>query len=241
MDWNRQWDRFLVYVAWVLVLAVLMLAGAGSAFAEDKDASELPQRIQSQYEQLQGLKTDFVQELTNAASGEKQRREGTISFAKPRHIRWETTTPESEMLIVGPETVWDYFAEEEVVYTYSTDEVFQSKTMLRFISGEANITDDFHIESQESENEWVKLKLIPKKPESNMVLAYIWVEPETALLRQVLLVDFGGNGNKLTFTDIQLNPEFEEGWFHFEPPEGVDVMRNTPPGQDGEAFGGMQQ
>ena len=239
MDWSRQWVRFSVYAAWSLTVAFLVLAGVKTTLAEAKDLSELPTRIQTQYEQLQGFETDCVQELTNAASGEKQRREGTISFAKPRHIRWETTTPESELLIVGPERVWNYFAEEGVAYTYPTDQVFKSKTMLRFISGEANITEDFHIEKQKSENDWVKLKLIPKKPEFNLVLAYIWVEPETALLRQVLLVDFGGNGNKLTFTDIQLNPEFEEGLFHFEPPEGVDVMRNTPPGQDGEGFGGM--
>ena len=241
MGWSREWVRFSVFAPWGLALTILVLAVGGTALAEDTDPPQLPTRIQAQYEHLQGFETEFVQVLTNASSGEQQRREGTISFAKPRHIRWETTAPESELLIAGPETVWDYFAEEEVVYTYSSDQVFQSKTMLRFISGEANITEDFYIQRQESENKWVKLKLIPKKPEFNLVLAYIWVDPETALLRQVLLVDFGGNGNKLTFTDIQLNPEFKDGWFRFDPPEDVTVLRNTPPGQDGVDIGGMEQ
>ena len=233
MECRKQLMRLIV--AAMLVLG-LVCGGLGSQAAAQGE-EDLPGRIQQQYEQLQGFETDFVQVLTNASSGEQETRRGTIAFEQPRSIRWETTSLEQELLIVGPEAVWDYFPAEEVAYTYAPQQVFQSKTMLRFISGEANITEDFRIERQKSDTNWSKLKLIPKQPEPNLVLAYIWVEPESALLRQVLLVDFFGNGNKLTFKDIKLDPEFAPGWFEFEPPDGVEVLRNTTPGQGGVDIG----
>ncbi len=179
--------------------------------------------IQKQYQMLESFTASFVQKLTNAATKEVELRSGTIAFVKPRKIRWETTTPEKELLLVGENVVWDYFPEEKVAYKYAVGQVLQSKTMLRFISGEANLEEDFVIENQGDDNGRIKLKLIPKEPESNLVLAYGWVHPKTKLLSKVLIVDFFGNGNELELDGLVMNTKLNQDMFTFVPPKGVEV------------------
>ena len=190
-------------------------------------SGEITADIQKQYQSLESFTASFVQKLTNAATKEVEVRSGRIAFAKPRQIRWETVAPEKELLLVGTDVVWDYFPDEDVAYKYAVEQVLQSKTMLRFISGEANLEDDFVIENQGDDEGRIKLKLIPKEPESNLVLAYIWVQPGTNMLGKVLIVDFFGNGNELDLSDLAMNTPLEPDLFTFVPPKGVDVEDAT--------------
>ncbi|MDD4649006.1 MAG: outer membrane lipoprotein carrier protein LolA [Desulfoplanes sp.] len=192
-------------------------------------ASELTAKIQQQYTSLQSFQAHFVQKLTNAATHEVEVRSGMIAFAKPRNIRWETVSPEKELLLVGSDVVWDYFPGEEVAYKYAVEQVLQSKTMLRFISGEANLEEDFVIEDQGEDGGQHKVKLIPKEPESNLVLAYLWVHPDSHMLGKILIVDFFGNGNELELSDMILNGSIAPATFIFSPPQGVDVQDSSTP------------
>jgi outer membrane lipoprotein carrier protein len=198
----------------VMILCLAPLTGS---------AEEISSHIQKQYQNLESFSSSFVQRLTNAATKEVEVRSGTITFAKPRKIRWETTEPEKELLLVGQDVVWDYFPEEQVAYKYAVEQVLQSKTMLRFISGEANLEEDFVIENQGDDNGLTKLKLIPKEPETNLVLAYIWVRPATHMLGKVLIVDFFGNGNELELSNMVMNSPLPLDVFTFTPPQGVQV------------------
>ncbi|WP_457571022.1 outer membrane lipoprotein chaperone LolA [Desulfovulcanus sp.] len=188
---------------------------------------DIVSKIQQQYENLNAFQAEFEQILTNAATKEQEQRYGKIYFKKPGLIRWETTRPEAELLIVGQDVVWDYFAEEEIAYKYPVHTVLSSKTMIRFISGQANLREDFVVENQGQDQGLIKLKLIPKNPEPNLVLAYIWVDQKNFLLKKVLLVDFFGNGNEVRLTNLELNPLVEDRLFRFNPPEGVQVQDNT--------------
>ncbi|GAU09204.1 cell envelope biogenesis protein LolA [Desulfoplanes formicivorans] len=202
---------------WCLMVVMLCLVPLTGA------AEEISAHIQKQYQDLESFSSSFVQRLTNAATKEVEVRSGTITFAKPRRIRWETTEPEKELLLVGRDVVWDYFPDENVAYKYAVEQVLQSKTMLRFISGEANLQEDFVIENQGDDAGLIKLKLIPREPETNLVLAYIWVQPTTNMLGKVLVVDFFGNGNELELSNMVMNKALDPAIFTFTPPKGVDV------------------
>jgi outer membrane lipoprotein carrier protein len=191
-------------------------------------AQDIADSIQEQYTEVNSFETEFSQKLTNAASGETEQREGTICYLKPEKIRWHTTSPEEELLISNNNVVWDYFPQEGVVYKYSLKGRFDSKTMLEFITGEVNLKEDFRIENQGQDpdfSDWIQVELVPKDPEPSLVKARIWLEPESHLIQQVMLVDFFGNKNQLTFEDIDLNVELEESLFEFDPPEGVEIMQ----------------
>ena len=160
------------HIITTLFTLALVLGGALSARADD-----LTDRIQRRYDSLQSFRGFFLQKLTNASSREVQERLGNIVFSRPRFIRWETTSPENELLIIGKDTVWEYFPEEETVYRYTVEQVLSSKTMIRFLSGEANLKDDFTVKDMGMDGEFRHLKLIPKEPEPNLVEGEVWVRP----------------------------------------------------------------
>ncbi|HWR03735.1 MAG TPA: outer-membrane lipoprotein carrier protein LolA, partial [Humidesulfovibrio sp.] len=108
-----------------------------------------------------------------------------------------------------------------------SNQVFNSKTMIRFLSGKANLKEDFKIEEQGTENGLTKLRLVPKEPEPTMVLAYIWVDTKTSLLGRVLIVDFFGNGNQVTLNNLQLDKRADAKLFEFTPPSGTQIKDNT--------------
>lgn len=206
-----------------LILFMFMLA---ALLPDAAKAENITDAIQKRYESLHSFHTDFQQELTNAASGSVEKRSGKIWF-KQSLVRWETHKPEKELLVVGQTAVWNYFEADKLAIKYRPSQVFNSKTMIRFLSGKANLKEDFKVEGQGTENGMVKLRLIPKEPEPTMVLAYIWVNPKTNMLGRVLIVDFYGNGNMVSMQNLQLNTRAESKLFEFTPPKGIQVKDNS--------------
>lgn len=226
--------RFVRYSACFVFSCFLLVA---TARAQDVIApDDIPDLIQQRYESLKTFQAEFVQELTNVSSGEVDIRKGRIWFKQPSQVRWETVDPEKELLIVGPEYAWDYIEDEELAIKYSVASLLDSKTILRFISGQANLKEDFIVKSEWQgaeavRDKWGKgftvLQLVPKEAEPGMVLAYIGAEPDTGLLRQVMIVDFYGNGNELRLSDVELDVDLPSETFVFTPPEGTQIEDNT--------------
>ena len=190
---------------------------------------ELMEKLQKRYETLEGFRADFSQVLVNKSSGDTQQRSGVIAFKKPQLIRWETREPEQELLMVGEDFVWDYYPDEGTLYKYHVEELLESKTMLRFISGKASLEEDFFVTeiADPDTPDFIKLDLVPKVPEPGLVQAFVWVQPEEALFKKITLLDFYGNENTVSFEDIELNPNFESGAFKFTPPPDAELFDNT--------------
>lgn len=203
------------------VLATLLVLTAPAA------ADDLVGRIQKQYEALKGFRADFAQELTNASSGQNEQRQGQITFLQPIYIRWETQTPERELLVVNAEAVWDFFPADKTVIKYPVAQALDSRTMVRFLSGQARLTQDFAVRDLGQDAGLTKLQLDPKEPEPGLVQAFLWVEPESALIRRVRLIDFYGNANMVELKNLAVNPGLDRKFFAFTPPTGVKVKDNT--------------
>lgn len=204
----------------VVGLAALCWTATGAALAGEG----IVDNIQRSYEAIQSFQSGFTQELTVAASRESEERRGVLYFRHPGLIRWETLSPEPELLIVGSEVVWNYFEEEEIAYRYAVEDVLGSATVLNILSGQARLDDDFLTEVDLSEDAAATvIRLRPRVPEPGLVEATIWVDPETFLLQQVLAVDFYGNTNQVALHDLRLNPDLDPALFEFTPPEGVLV------------------
>ncbi len=206
-------------------LAALCCAAPSSAESQLTTA-EIVANIQQAYETTNTLRAAFVQTLTTAATGAKTVREGEMAYKKPQHIRWQMHTPEPELLLVTPESVWNYFPDEGVAYRYPVEQVLDSRNMLRFISGEVRLDEDFYIERLDDADGDVVLEMAPKEPEPSVVLATARIDPDSWLLRGVTVVDFYNNENSVLFTSYTANPKLPDGTFSFSPPEDVDVMDN---------------
>jgi outer membrane lipoprotein carrier protein len=206
-------------------------AAENAAPADFSTAEGAAAALQARYESIKSFTAAFTQTLTGSATGTTEVRSGTISFAQPGLVRWQTEKPDPELLLVGRTAVWNYFSKEGAAYKYGLDAVLDSKTMLRFVTGRARLDEDFQISTPAAPDAQglVRLDLVPFEPETSLVQAVAWADPATALLRRVRIVDFYGNENTLEFKDIKLNVPLAPDFFDFTPPKGVDVMDETGP------------
>ncbi|MFZ5813029.1 MAG: LolA family protein [Thermodesulfobacteriota bacterium] len=198
--------------------------------------ADLADAVQKKYDGIVGFTANFNQDLKNSSSGEDEKRSGTIAFKKPSLVRWETVAPEKELLLVGKEAVWDYFEEDQEAYRYPVEEIISSKTMLKFLTGKANLREDFHV-SEEPDPEaagLTRLKLVPREPEPGLVLAQVWIDPETHLIMRIAIQDFYANTNELRLDNLKLDPTLPDSLFVFSPPKGVTVHDNR--GLDGRTL-----
>ncbi len=187
-------------------------------------AASLSETIQASYKNIQSLQADCTQILTNAASRQVETRSGRIFFKKPGLVRWQSQSGnDEELLIVGSKTVWDYFPAEKIVYVSDVKQAFSSKSMLHFLTGEAILAEEFFLEQQGTEQGLLKVKLTPKEPEPDLVLAWLWWNEETSLVERLLLIDFFGNGNELRLQKIELDQDIPHEAFEFIPPADVSV------------------
>lgn len=142
-----------------------------------------------------------------------------------------------ETIVVGEEYVWDYIEDLHTASKMPVPQLLSSKTLLRFISGRANLKEDFRVEGVWDGDEKLKehwkgsglllFRLVPFQPEAGMMLAYIGVEPETYLLRRIMTVDYQGNANEINMKKIDLDVDVADDTFDYTPPEGAIINDST--------------
>ena len=211
---------FLSFAAVLLLIWQLPAAAAPS----DTHIADM----QRAYAAMNAFSSTFTQELYHAESGAVEKRNGTLLFQKPLHVRWETTPPYPELMIVNDKEVWDYLPDEAVAYMHPIDIIQDSRTMLQVVTGQSRLDKDFTVQREDDKGGFISLHLFPKEPTTQMVEARILVDPSTYLLKSAELTDFYGNTNKVEFQQITKNPSFPSDTFTFDPPENVIIEKGAP-------------
>lgn len=225
----------------LFLLVFVLMTGVSAASAQD--AGEIADKIQHRYETVKSFETDFVQVLTRAAIGASTTTTGRIWFKRPSLVRWETLDPEEarETIVVGKDAVWDYLQELNTANKMPVQELLNSRTLMRFLIGKANLKEDFRVEGvwdgQEKLSEHWKgsdlmlFRLVPHQPEPGMLFAYIGVDPKDYTLRRIMTVDFQGNANEIDLRNLKVDVAVDDSRFVFELPEGAQVNDTTAPQQ----------
>ena len=219
----------------LLFLVPLMFFLALRTQAEPLPEAEIQallNRVQQTYSELEGFRAKFDQRLLNASNKSEELRQGRMAYKRPALVRWENESPEPETLIVGLDTVWDYFPGEDAVYIYPVSQVLESKAIVRLLSGQAKLAEEFEIFSAEEEGGLIKLSMAPIKAEPSLVEAQVWVDPADAIMRRILVFDFYFNENDVRLSELELSPELPDELFQFSPPVDVDVFDNRKEGAE---------
>ncbi len=189
--------------------------------------------LQKKYNEIHSISTEYIQELTNHLSHETTIRKGKIFILKKKgtlKIRWETISPEKEILFVSGDVVWDYIPGDNIAYKYRLKDVADSRTILDLISGKINISREFVLSKEDiSKGPYKKYKLIPHRPEPNMVLVYLWISREN-LIHQIEIIDFFGNTNTITLKNTVINQGLDPGLFVFRPNKDTQILEGVPGG-----------
>ena len=197
-------------------------------------ADDLTGTIKQHYAGMTSFKAGFTQTLTHRESGAVEKRQGTLTFAKPLRLLWQTTSPRSELLLITAEAIWNYIPDEEIAYQYNPNLMQGAANIIQVITGQSDLMRDFDVKRVGLENNLQRLKLYPKNPTTQLVEADIWVDAQSGVIRKSESMDFYGNGNTIEFTSYTENIPIKESLFRFTPPKGVEVedRRNDSAGKD---------
>ena len=207
------------------MLCVLMLiALPQAAFAADKARlNAVIREVQRVYGAMDAFQADFTQKLTHRESDSFEMRDGTLLFKKPLFVRWETAKPHAELLVINSREIWNYLPDEKIAYRYGHEITKDSHALIKVVTGQARLDQDFSVEGDGKEDGLLRLRLYPLEPTQQMVEAGIWVDPAAYLIKRAMILDFFGNSNEIRFTTLTTKPKLDAKSFDFTPPKGVAV------------------
>jgi outer membrane lipoprotein carrier protein len=209
-----------------IALMIPWMTRAGAA--ERPPLELLTAKMQEAYGSTQDLTAKFVQELTLASIKKTEREEGTVYFKNPGRMYWEYTRPKSKKLVVNPQKAWLYVPEDHVAYVQDAEALYQSKVILRFLSGMGKLREDFQIEyaapqATDKEGHYL-LVLTPKQADLGIDRLHLTVDRNSFQILQCRFSDAFGNLTRIRFQNISTNNQLPESLFHFKPPRGVEIF-----------------
>ncbi|MDT8405294.1 outer membrane lipoprotein chaperone LolA [Sulfuriflexus sp.] len=178
-------------------------------------------RLKAFFEEVDSIRADFVQQVLNPQNQALQQTSGTMLLSRPGRFRWDYTQPYRQLIVANGEKVWLYDVDLEQVTVKKFDAAMGSTPALLLSSG-ANIEDNFSVRDLGMKNDLAWVELTPKNKDSGFEKLLLGFGEHN--LQHMELQDSFGQLTRLSFTNIERNPELESAQFDFVPPAGVDVI-----------------
>lgn len=171
---------------------------------------------------------NFTQEYYDSLQNKSNHSEGTFAFMQPRLMKWTYQKPENLEIIVGHKTIWIYDPDLDNVTIRKIDQASGLES-LAFLYEPGSLKVQFtEITSKkpllDKSPDIISIFLIPKKKNPNMMELQLGYDKKSHQIRQFVIIDAGGNYRKITFKEINTNPELDQAEFHFVITEDMEVI-----------------
>lgn len=194
----------------LLLIPVLSWAGA---------TEDLLERLQK----LDNLRGGFTQMVLDQGGTHMQEADGTMQVARGNRFYWHTQNPFEQIAVSDGDQVWVYDVdlEQAVVRPLSQD---LSETPALLFGGEPDkVASAFEISEQDRNADQVTYRLEPKGDDplfDQLEVTFQGGKPAAMRLQDAL-----GQKTVIDFQDLKINASLDTDLFNFQPPEGVDVIR----------------
>lgn len=191
--------------------------------------SNLPQallEIEKKYAASATISAHFTQTDDNQTLGKKKISTGKILVKRPGKIRWETETPDPNLLVSNGKTFWFYtppFDEGEPgqLIERKSSEV-QSQLATALLSGDFSKIKGLKVR-QKSDSTFL---IIPKPGTASTVQqSTLTLDLKENLIQKVTLYHRGGNQSEISLTQIELGNALSDDLFVFKAPPNTDRVK----------------
>lgn len=215
---------------WLIAVSFLIILLPCIALSEElPPIDDIVQKLQQTYEKTEDFKANFVQETTIKSIKKTEIEEGSVFFKNPKNMLWNYTKPRAKKLVINRHTAWLYLPQEKVAYWQKSDNIFQSKALIKFLSGLGKLKDDFAITYAKpkalDKNGNYLLLLIPLEKNTILNPIQINVDKSKFYILQVNFDDVLGNSTSVKFSNIFINNGLTDKMFQFQPPAGVEIFK----------------
>ena len=194
-----------------------------------KNLSALPKtllEIEKKYAASLTISAHFSQADDNKTLGRRKVSGGKIFVKRPGKIRWETETPDSNLLVSNGKTFWFYtppFDEGESgqLIERKSSEV-QSQLATALLSGDFSKVAGIKVQQTSASTFQIK----PKPGTAGTVIqAEITLDLGQNLIQKVSLQHRGGNRSEIALSQIQLGKPLADELFVFKAPPNTDRVK----------------
>lgn len=167
---------------------------------------------------IKTLKANFTQTVYSAHKKVLHSSKGQFAISRPNRFRWETKSPNQQLIVADGSIIWIYDIDLEQV-SKKPQQASLAGSPAAFLSGEsALIAKQYQVQSS-GKNQYL---LTPKQSESDFKnIKLIFSEQR---LTQMKLTDGLGQTTELKFNNVVVNHSLSRNLFSFTIPKGVDVI-----------------
>ena len=207
----------------VFLFAIVLLMAASPAAHAQSDTStgdiDWLARVQDRYDTLEGLRAEYQQTVTSPLDGSTTERDGML-YSTPEAFRVEG---DGQTIVSNPTTTYVYnrMRGQVILSDAEADDGDWARPTTLF----AQFSDAFTLESSEgtSSNE-VRLTLQATDDDAEYKTLVLWIRRSDTVITQLELTDFSDMHIRIRLNAIELNPDFENGLFTFDPPADAEVV-----------------
>ncbi|HEB73115.1 MAG TPA: outer membrane lipoprotein carrier protein LolA [Nitrospirae bacterium] len=214
----------------VALLLLLFLSSPVSIFGAS-DLEEIIGKVQESFDRTRAMTAEFTQETTNKGFGKTMFSYGVVTIVKPLKMRWDYKKPAGLLLVADGKKLWYFDPEDNVAYFDSLSGYLHPRSPALFLAGDEPLSSIFNIElasgGKNGKLGLVSFKLSPKEPQPGVKAILLTVDDQTYEIREIVMVDYLGNKNSLTFTNVNRTASPDMSIFRFEPPAGAQVRSMT--------------
>ncbi len=209
-----------------IFLLLIPLAFPGTGFAETSEQKALD-AIQREYEKISTFEADFTQNSYIKMMDQTQSVKGKVKIKKPDKMKWVYGAPDTQVLISSGKTLWLYIPGEEQATKVPVESIYSSNSPALFLAGKGKLTQAFHVESVNKENQDILVTLVPKKEEQGLARLVLLADKKNYQISGSTVYDKLGNKTEIRFSHILINREIQDEQFQLKTPAGVDILDYT--------------
>lgn len=189
------------------------------------------QRLTALLDPVKSLQANFVQTVTDADKKVLQTSQGTIAVKRGNRLRWETTSPFSYLIVTDGAVMWRFDKDLD----QATRQKFSGQladTPALILSGETQRIKNNYDVTREQGKDGEYFRLQPKQKGALFRTLTLVFSNTGAFtnngISQLVLQDNLDQRTEIRFNLLVVNPALADNLFHFDPPQGVDVVADEP-------------
>jgi outer membrane lipoprotein carrier protein len=212
----------------VLTAVALMLIVAPAAEAQEKLdplVAEILDRLEGRYTRA-GFTARFHLTSTLKAMQVTDEATGQLFVKYPGKMRWAYETPNKMLFVTDGQQLWMYQPEEKQVTVGMASEVLGGREGASFLSDIRLLRKSFRISlAPDGSDDIVRLKLVPEGENHDIAEVYLKIRRDTHNIGEVTTINLYGDQTRIQLMDFDFEASLPNNLFHFEIPEGTDVLQ----------------
>jgi outer membrane lipoprotein carrier protein len=218
------WSMWLGCIVLLMAMVVSTVAQASEGTDIDPLVDQVLSGVEARYASS-AFSARFDIESTLKAMQVTDTAAGRLMVKYPGKMRWEYEQPDPMLFVTDGVTLWMYQPQERQVTVGKADEVLGGSQGASFLSDVRLLRQEFQIDLDPNGSDTLaRLKLTPREGAFDIASIIMTIDRATSDVVEVLTTNQYDDTTRIVFHDIAFQQTFPDSLFHFDIPEGTDVL-----------------